>query len=188
MTNLTLVDSLKHIALSGCLLVICTTVFALEPDTVEHWVGSVESIKAWSSEEDQDINREIRALNEPRDVDFERVWSREFMSHPGVAEIRAAHGLSDDDEWNRISSHVLKAWLSLHMHTTLIPEAEAAMAENRTMIENRSDITADRKSEWLAQMDERLERLRKLARRAPREDIEALKPYYERLISIFEAE
>lgn len=185
MENVTLVKGLKHIALSGCLLVFCTSALALEADTVERWIGSVEAIKAWSAEADEDIYWEIRTLNEPRDIDFDRIWSEHFMARPAVADIRHEHGLGDDAKWNRISGDMLQAWLSLQMSEIIIPKAEKEMAENRAMIEDHPDVSEQQKREWFEQMDQKLDQLRGFAQRAPEVDVELLRPHLDRLNALF---
>ncbi len=185
METMTLVKGLKYIALSGCLLVLCTSALALEADSVERWIESVEAIKAWSVEADEDIYWEIRSLNEPRDIDFEQIWSGHFMTHATVAEIRSEHGLGDDGEWNRISGDLLNAWLSLQMREIIIPKAKGEIAENRAMIEDHPEVSEQQKQEWFEQMDQKLDQLRGFARHAPEDDVELLEPHLDRLNALF---
>lgn len=174
-----------QILLTLTILTIGNSAHALDETTVVRWIDTLGAIDSWAGDHNHPIEAEIRTLDEPRDIDLERVWSDEFLKTQQVRNLIEDHGFDTIEEWKRTSSHVFGTYLSLKMRSRL----EAAKIHNdeyRKEIDAHPEISPEQKKELLAQIDAQEERLRQLAHRAPEKDVVILQPHMERMSGIIE--
>lgn len=165
---------IRPVLFAICVLFLAVPATALERSTVERWITALDAVNTWAVEHDPRIRAEIRSLTEPRDVNFDQVWSEGFLSHPAVRDRLGRHGFDDPEAWNAVSGRVLAAVLALEMQQALV-KAREYTAEDRERIANHPDIDPEDKQQMFEQMDAQLARLRALAEGAPESDIAAVR-------------
>ncbi|ABI57111.1 hypothetical protein ACN2MM_09565 [Alkalilimnicola ehrlichii MLHE-1] len=169
-------------------LLVAAPAHALDGATVDRWLNALQALDEWAEEEADDLERELRAMDDPGDMapgEFGRVMAEAARQHAAVQELMQRHGFEDAQAWARTSNRIFNAFYALEMER-MAPEMERERQQALRDLEESPHLTEEQK----AQMREALEQQKQIMADAvpevPEQDLQAVRAREESLRAFFE--
>ena len=147
-------------------------VHALEDDTIDQWLETMEALQDWGDQQTAVPSVDQAMDEQTGDLDFESMMRETAESNAEVREIIRDHGYESVEAWAGISSRIYRAMMAVSM-----PEEGAMRSEMEqvlTELENNDNISPERKEQFRARIEQQMAVLETLNEDVPEADIEAV--------------
>lgn len=153
-------------------LLVAGPVHALEDDTIDQWLETMEALQSWGDEQTVVPSVDQAMDEETGDLDFESMMRNTAESNAEVREIIRDNGYDSVDEWAGVSSRIYRAMMAVSM-----PEEGGMRGEMEQMLselENNDNIPPERKEQFRARIEQQMAVLETLNEDVPEADREAV--------------
>lgn len=179
------------LALTLCLMIAPVQASGLERTTIESFIASLQGMEAiFEDSGEEALDEEFE--DDDMDMDFTRIYSsmvEELSNHPPtqreVSAIAKRHGFKSLAEWGRTGDRIYTAYLAITMEGQ--PSMDHSEMEGY-LSSLESPQMPEAEIEAMRQMMEGAIKSNEAIRNAPREDIEAVRPYTEEITALHEME
>ena len=104
------ITSLKTL-LTLLVLLLAMPALALDEATVNRWADSMEALQAWAEQEGI-ADESMAEMDDPADLDFERMLADAAREHPGAERVIRDAGFSGAEEWASVGGRIFNAWVA----------------------------------------------------------------------------
>lgn len=173
------------LALILCLAIAPAQAEALTGKTIKSFMASLQDMEAVFEDSGEDVPDE-EFEDDDMAIDFTRIYSgmvEEVSKHPPtqrkISAVAKRHGFGNLDEWARTGDRIYTAYMAITMEGQPVmdeSEMEGYMASLKQLPEEERNN--------IRMMMEGAIESNKAARNAPREDIEAVRPYVDEITAL----
>lgn len=161
---------------------------ALNDERIEGFLGSLEDLESLGERTEntavfEDMGREIQ--ESAREGDFRPMSMmvekmRDHSMHGEFAEVVAKHGFDRPEDWADTGDRIMRAVAAMELKGQDQGDVQAEMDEMMKQMENNPNVSEQQRERMRQQMEQAMAGMKAMAD-APQEDIEAVRPYRDRI-------
>jgi hypothetical protein len=164
------------------LLLASGSAFALNGDTMDRWIASMDELQQWSNTHGEQLMTQDAADEDGR-FDFEKSMNSANEQFPEVGEIIKRHGFEDIAEWAASTNRIFNAFARLKLDEAA-PGIEAQLQEMEKEM-REPGVTAEEREVVQMQIDEQRQSMKDFGKDVPEQDLQTVREREQELDAMF---